>query len=170
MTKGPKSSKIGLLSESKWHSLSLWSFWFFLSLFFFFCIPRDSSNMCGLLRVSKHELCQQDNLLIQENKNVQVEEDCLIFISVHILLERSVRIKSWATEHITCITNWTTVDGSVSLGAGEIGLKGRSGFSRSGLDLRFCIQKFIHLLLCVYGWHMWVSTLWWAYWGQRTSL
>lgn len=63
----------------------------FDSIFFlFFYIPSDSSNMCGLLRAFKHELCQQDNLLIQENENVQVDGDCLIFISVHILLERSV--------------------------------------------------------------------------------
>lgn len=44
---------------------------------------------CGLLRAFQHELCQQDNLLTQENENVQVEGDCLIFISVHNLLECS---------------------------------------------------------------------------------
>lgn len=51
------------------HSFYLKSFWF---LPLFFCIPSDSLNVCVLLCVFKHELCQQDNLLIRENENERV--------------------------------------------------------------------------------------------------
>lgn len=67
------------------HSAFLQSFWFF---FFFFCILNDPFSVHGPLRPFEHEVCPQDTLLIQENENMQVERDCLIFISGHVLLKR----------------------------------------------------------------------------------
>lgn len=67
------------------HPAFLQSFWFF---FFSFCILNDPFSVHGPLRPFEHEVCPQDTLLIQENENMQVEGDCLIFISGHVLLKR----------------------------------------------------------------------------------
>lgn len=50
------------------YSLYLQSFWFFFSCLMIF-------NVCVLLCVLKHELCQPDNLLIRESENAQIVGD-----------------------------------------------------------------------------------------------
>lgn len=120
------------------HSVFLQSFRLF---FFFFCILNDPLSVHGLLRPFEHEVCSQDTLLIQEKENMRTKGDCLIFISGHVLLERSAWIKSWATEQDQTKPSVGSGKFNVPKGWREapgISHQEEDSRSRQGVNMKFC--------------------------------